>query len=65
MKVEAFTPKGKVVLDLTVAKDIETFGGQASVNMYIRNYKIQEESRKILEAQAEDSLVAKGELEVG
>lgn len=37
MKVKALTPKGKVILDLTVAKDIETFGGQDAVNKYIED----------------------------
>lgn len=59
MKVTAYTPKGKVVLDLTVAKDIATFGGQDAVDYYIRNVKIQAKIPEI----AEQVLIDEGELE--
>jgi len=35
MKVEAFTPKGRVVLDFDNPEDIEVFGGQDAANEYI------------------------------
>ncbi len=57
MKVQVYTPKGKVMLDLTVAKDIETFGGQDAVDFYMRNQKINDEIRKM----AEERLIAKEE----
>lgn len=41
MKVEVFTPEGRVLLDLTKAKDIKVFGGQQAVDDYINNTKIQ------------------------
>lgn len=59
MKVTAYTPKGKVILDLTVAKDIATFGGQESVDYYMRNKKINE---KML-VMAEQALIDEGEIE--
>ena len=39
MQVTAFTPKGRVVLDLDVAKDIETFGGQEAVAEFMEMQK--------------------------
>lgn len=63
MKIEAFTPKGKVILDLTVAKDIATFGGQDAADEYIRNAKIQAEKVRLSGDAAEQSLIGKGEIE--
>jgi len=62
MKVTAYTPKGKVVLDLTDPKDIETFGGQEAVDNYIAMVKINERVAKNDREQAIAELKADGDL---
>ena len=51
MKVIAFTPKGEVTLDLTNAKDIETFGGQAAVDRHTHNVRVNEKIVEMAEAE--------------
>ncbi len=53
MKIKAFTPKGKVILDLTVAKDIKTFGGQDAVDKHLHDIKVGEEMHKMGEARVQ------------
>ena len=51
MKVEAFTPKGRVILDLDNAKDVETFGGQEAVDKYMHDVRVKEKVREMAEAE--------------
>ena len=51
MKKEVFTPEGRVVLDLTVAKDIEIFGGQAAVDKYLHGLALNEKMLEMAEAE--------------
>lgn len=51
MKVEAFTPKGRAILDLDNADDIKTFGGQEAVDYYMEMQRdLKQEKIEALEA---------------
>lgn len=59
-KIEVFTPKGKVLLDLDKSEDITTFGGQEAVDDYLYERLIHKQIQDTMRMDAITELKAKG-----